>query len=70
MPEDVMTEDTRGIICYKCNKEPVLKRVDFTYLGHLFHADSYRCPQCGIVFISRELAEGKIAEVEKSLEDK
>ena len=28
------------------------------------------CPKCGKVFISRELAEGKMAEVEILLEDK
>ena len=28
------------------------------------------CPVCGRVFISAELAEGRIAEVEQMLEDK
>jgi hypothetical protein len=29
-----------------------------------------RCPRCGLVFIPEELALGKMAEVEKLLEDK
>ena len=65
-----MHEEASCMICCKCHKELALKRVDFTYLGHIFHTDAPRCPQCGMVFISNVLAEGKMAEVEKSLEDK
>lgn len=64
-----MSEKTH-LICNKCKKELVIRRADFTYLGHTFHTDVYRCPSCGLVYIPQELAEGKMAEVEMSLEDK
>jgi hypothetical protein len=42
----------------------------FSYLGHVFRTDVPRCPSCGQVFISEELAAGRMAEVETTLEDK
>lgn len=32
--------------------------------------DLPRCPKCGLVLITEELARGKMLEVEKALEDK
>jgi len=45
-------------------------RVDIAYLGSSFPVELLRCPQCGLVLIPEELALGKMAEVEKALEDK
>jgi len=56
--------------CGKCSKELVAQRKVFSYLGHTVAHDVLACPKCGKVFISRELAEGKMAEVEQQLEDK
>jgi len=47
-----------------------MKRVDFDYLNQFFHTDALRCPECGMVYIPEDLVEGKMAEVETSLEDK
>lgn len=58
------------LICNKCKKPMIMRRADFTYLEHTFHTDVYRCPACGMVYIPQELAEGKMAEVEVTLEDK
>ena len=58
------------LMCRKCQKQLVLARVDFSYLDRTFHTDVYRCPSCGRVFVSPELAEGKMVEVETLLEDK
>ena len=57
-------------ICRKCGEELQTKKTLFEYLEHNFSEDLPRCPKCGKVFISRELAEGRMAEVEVLLEDK
>ena len=56
--------------CRKCNRELVLKKTTFSYLGRTFGHEVLTCPTCGKVFIPEELAEGKMAEVEEQLEDK
>jgi len=48
--------------------EPALVVVE--YLGNEFSAELPRCPRCGLVLITEELALGKMAEVEQILEDK
>ncbi|NLE35424.1 MAG: YgiT-type zinc finger protein [Bacteroidales bacterium] len=63
-------EEKKKLICYKCNKELVPKKTDFTYLGHTFFADMPQCPDCGLVYISEELVKSRISEVEMQLEDK
>ena len=56
--------------CGKCglNLEPA--PVTLEYLGNEFTTELPRCPSCGLVMISEELALGKMAEVEQILEDK
>ena len=44
--------------------------ITVAYLGSEFPVDLYRCPQCGFVLVSEDLALGKMAEVEQMLEDK
>jgi hypothetical protein len=39
-------------------------------MGNRITADLPKCPVCGFVMISEELALGKMAEVEQILEDK
>jgi DNA-directed RNA polymerase subunit RPC12/RpoP len=56
--------------CARCNKELETKKTVFSYLGLTVAHDVQVCPQCGKVFISEEMAEGKMAEVEEQLEDK
>ncbi|HHT17595.1 MAG TPA: hypothetical protein GXZ77_07815 [Papillibacter sp.] len=57
-------------ICNACNVPLVLRKTVFTYMGHTVSHEVPRCPQCGAIFISRDLAEGRMAEVEEQLEDK
>ena len=59
-----------NLVCRKCSEKLILKKVVFEYIGSNFTYDLPCCPKCGDVFISAELAEGKIAEVEQLLEDK
>ena len=45
-------------------------KVEATYLGQRFPVELPRCPSCGFVYISEELALGKMLKVEQALEDK
>jgi hypothetical protein len=67
-----MAADTPGTRwrCAKCNEDLVLKKVVLDYLGHSVSHELPVCPRCGRVCISKELAEGRMSEVEQTLEDK
>jgi len=62
--------DEKRLKCAKCGSALVLRSVNFGYMGRTFAHDVPVCPDCGKPYISRELAEGKMAEVETLLEDK
>jgi hypothetical protein len=47
-----------------------MAKVGVSYMGNSFPVDLLRCPGCGLVLIPEDLALGKMAEVEKLLEDK
>ena len=63
-------ENAEKLICCRCNKELVPTQTFFDYLGHNFHTDILRCPECGEVYIPESLVKGRMAEVEQELEDK
>ena len=56
--------------CMKCSLPLEMAKVAISYLGNEFPVDLLRCPGCGLVFVPEDLALGKMAEVEKLLEDK
>ena len=56
--------------CAKCGVPLEAGKVTVEYLGNAYPVDLHKCPQCGLVMVSEELALGKMAEVEKTLEDK
>jgi hypothetical protein len=56
--------------CAKCDCDLTMRNVIFTYLGMSFSHEALCCPKCRRVFIPRSLAEGKMAEVERLMEDK
>ncbi len=60
----------QGWVCVGCSQPLVPGKVDISYLGNSFPVDLLKCPICGLVLIPEELALGKMAEVEKALEDK
>ncbi|MCI8594639.1 MAG: DNA-binding protein [Oscillospiraceae bacterium] len=62
--------DTTGWKCGKCGEALVLKRNVFNYMGRSFGHEVPTCPKCGRIFISKELAKGRMAEVEALMEDK
>ena len=63
-------EKKQKLICNLCNLELQPASANFSYLGHSFRAEAPRCPGCGQVYISEELARGRMSEVETELEDK
>lgn len=63
-------ETTTPWMCDKCQKALVSQKVKVRYLEGNFEVELLKCPTCNMVFISEDLALGKILEVEKSLEDK
>lgn len=60
----------QGWECANCGVPLQLGKVDIAYLGSSFPVELLKCPKCGLVLIPEELALGKMAEVEKALEDK
>lgn len=56
--------------CCKCNVELVEKKTTFDYLGHEASYPVLRCPVCGQAYVPEELVNGKIADIEKLLEEK
>ncbi|NDY70690.1 hypothetical protein DO021_03365 [Desulfobacter hydrogenophilus] len=64
-------EDLRqGLQCGSCRAPLESVKNHVGYLDSRFDVDLPQCKSCGTVFISPELARGKMAEVEKILEDK
>jgi len=57
-------------MCANCNIPLETAKVDVGYLGNAFPVDLWKCPRCGLVFVPEDLALGKMADVEKQLEDK
>jgi rubredoxin len=67
--ENIRPEDLEWV-CEKCGQQLVAGPVRVEYLGNEFTAELPRCPQCGLVYVTEEVAMGKMAEVEQLLEDK
>ena len=62
--------ENRALKCAKCGVELQIRQHTFRYMNRSFGHEVPVCPVCGKAYISRELAEGKMAEVEIMLEDK
>ena len=56
--------------CTSCGGELSLIKVGFTYMKGNFEIDLPACAVCGLVLVPENLALGKMAEVERILEDK
>lgn len=64
------TSEESNWLCTKCSLPLEIGRVNIGYLGEFFPVELPRCPKCGQAYISEELALGKMADVERLLEDK
>jgi len=58
------------LFCERCKQELELKEVRLEYLGNTFSHIFPQCPTCHFVYISEEIVESKIKEVEMLLEEK
>jgi len=56
--------------CARCGETLEPGKVTVAYMKSRFTVDLMKCSECGLVFIPEDLATGKMAEVEKILEDK
>lgn len=70
MKHDLSSVSDGGWTCAACNGPLERLPVDITYMGSSFQVELPRCPVCGYTFIPPDLAEGKMLEVERILEDK
>jgi hypothetical protein len=68
-PDTVKPEDLEWQ-CNTCHEPLIVGPVQVTYLGNRFSAELPYCPKCKRVMISESIALGRMAEVEKMLEDK
>jgi transcription elongation factor Elf1 len=59
-----------NLTCVKCDKKLVLKKVIFNYLKQNYHAVTYTCPVCGLVFEPHEMIDRQHDSIEKVLEGK
>lgn len=56
--------------CSKCDCGLEPSGVRFAYLGSRFALEALRCPQCGQILITEQLADGRIHATESFLEDR
>lgn len=62
--------DEQKWLCLQCDVPLKPDKVVFEYLGHSVSHELLKCPGCGKALIPADIAEGKMAEVEVTLEDK
>jgi len=63
-------EENREWKCLACDELLKLDKVRIDYMNGSFTVELPCCPQCGMALVPEEIALGKMAEVEKLLEDK
>jgi predicted RNA-binding Zn-ribbon protein involved in translation (DUF1610 family) len=70
MNQPASPSDQNQWSCARCGTALVTRTVNVAYLGSGYPVELLTCPSCGMALIPEELALGKMAEVEKILEDK
>ena len=63
-------QQVSDLYCLLHNVPLIEKEAEFSYLDRFFKHKVLRCPVCGFVYVSEELARGRMKEVEQSLENK
>ena len=63
-------ESNKTLICNRCNLKLEEMTVQFSYLDRKFSHTVPRCPGCGQVYLPESLVQSKMAQLEKSLEEK
>jgi hypothetical protein len=59
-----------GWICAGCSVALEPGKVTVSYLDNAYPVEMLRCPRCGLTWVPEEIALGRMAEIEKILEDK
>ncbi len=67
---DTAPAPSEPLICLACGVPLEPGKIEASYLGQRFPVDLPRCPGCGFVYVSEDLALGKMLKVEQALEDK
>lgn len=67
---NLSTEDPGEWTCCQCGQPLEVAKVGFTYMKGNFEVELPACAGCGMVLISEELVNGKMADTERILEDK
>jgi hypothetical protein len=57
-------------MCDRCDVELTSAELHFSYLEHDFHHKVMRCPSCGQVYLPEDLVDGKVKQLETTLEEK
>jgi hypothetical protein len=57
-------------MCNRCNLPLEIQKVRLQYMRMIFAIKLPACPRCGLILVDEELATGKMAEAEQTLEDK
>lgn len=70
MPVDHIKPEDLVWKCFRCDQQLVADSVLAEYLGNNITTQLPQCPSCHMILVSEDLAIGKIAEVEKLLENK
>ncbi len=66
----IFTPDQGQWFCDKCNCLLEQQNIQAFYLGSAFAASLPACPKCSLTLVPKSLAQGKMLEVERVLEDK
>ena len=70
MPADHIKPEDLVWKCADCDRKLEVGPVLVDYLGSNITTELPQCPECHMIYVSEELALGKVAEVEKLLEGK
>ena len=62
--------EAAALVCAACDVPLTMGKVEASYLGQRFPVELPCCPKCGFVYVSEELALGRMLKVEQALEDK
>jgi hypothetical protein len=70
MTETINPFEQTKWMCAGCGITLVPGKVTVSYLDNSYPVEMLRCPRCGLTWVPEEIALGKMAEIEKTLEDK
>ena len=69
-PDSDKSPGLADLVCGACGVPLEIGKVEASYLGQSFPVELPRCPSCGFVYVSEDLALGRMLKVEQALEDK